>query len=232
MIHRRPADERGRANFGWLDSRHSFSFGEYYDPRYMGFRSLRVINEDKVLPGHGFPTHPHRDMEIISYVINGELEHRDSMGTGSVIRRGDLQRMSAGTGVLHSEANPSRTAGVHFLQIWLLPESKGIQPSYEQKFFDDASKQNQLRVVASRDARDGAVTIHQDVDLYSALLTAGTSVTHPLRPGRHAWIQMVKGAGTLNGVELRQGDGAAMSEEPAVELTASEDVEFLLFDMA
>lgn len=232
MIYRRPAGERGRANFGWLDSKHSFSFGEYYDPRFMGFRTLRVINEDKVLPGHGFPTHPHRDMEIISYVIEGELEHRDSMGTGSVIRRGDVQRMSAGTGVLHSEMNPSRTKGVHFLQIWLLPESKGIQPSYEQKFFDDASKQNTLRVVASRDARDGAVKIHQDVELYAGLLASGASLTHTLRPGRHAWVQMVKGAATLNGVALGQGDGVALSEEPAVELTATEDVEVLLFDMA
>ena len=165
MIVRRPAAARGRADFGWLDSRHSFSFGEYYDPDHMGFRALRVINEDKVKPGYGFGTHPHRDMEIISYVLEGSLAHRDSMGTGSVITPGDVQRMSAGTGVLHSEMNPSSSDGVHFLQIWLLPEARGLEPSYEQKRFEPADKQGRLRLVGARDARDGAVRIHQDVDL-------------------------------------------------------------------
>jgi redox-sensitive bicupin YhaK (pirin superfamily) len=232
MIVRRPADERGRADFGWLDSRHTFSFGEYYDPRHMGFRALRVINEDRVKPGHGFGTHPHRDMEIISYVLEGELEHRDSMGTGSVIRPGDVQRMSAGTGVLHSEMNPSPTSSVHFLQIWLLPEQRGIEPSYEQKRFEAEEKRGRLRLVASREARDGAVRIHQDVDLYAGLFTAGDGVRFPLRPGRHAWIQVAQGAVTLNGETLAQGDGAAVVEEDRLDLQAPEHAEILVFDLA
>jgi redox-sensitive bicupin YhaK (pirin superfamily) len=232
MIVRRPANERGHSDLGWLDSRHTFSFADYYDPRYMGFRALRVINEDKVKPGYGFGTHPHRDMEIISYVLDGALAHRDSMGTGSVIRPGDVQRMSAGTGVLHSEMNPSQSEGVHFLQIWLMPESRGIQPSYEEKRFDAAEKQGRLRLIAARDARDGAVAIHQDVDLYAGLLKTGEGARLELRPGRHAWIQVAQGGLTLNGQALQQGDGAAVSEEAALELTATADSEVLVFDLA
>ena len=232
MIVKRPAAERGRADFGWLDSRHTFSFGEYYDPRYMGFRALRVINEDRVKPGYGFPTHPHRDMEIISYVLEGALAHKDSMGTGSVIRAGDVQRMSAGTGVLHSEMNPSPSEPVHFLQIWLMPDQRGIKPSYEEKRFDTAEKQGRLRLVASRDARDGALGINQDVDLYAGVLEAGATTRLDLRPGRHAWLQVARGAVTLNGQRLDQGDGAAMSDEPSLDVAASEDAEILVFDLA
>ncbi|MBM3818249.1 MAG: pirin family protein [Acidimicrobiia bacterium] len=232
MIARRPAHERGRADFGWLDSRHTFSFGEYYDPRYMGFRALRVINEDRVKPGHGFGTHPHRDMEIVSYVLEGELAHRDSMGTGSVIRPGDVQRMSAGTGVLHSEMNPSATAPVHFLQIWLLPEARGIEPSYEQKRFEPHEKQGRLTLIASREARDGAITIHQDVDLYAGLFKAGEGVRFALRSGRHAWIQVAQGSVILNGETLQQGDGAAVVQEDALDLQAPGDAEILVFDLA
>ncbi|MEQ1575270.1 MAG: pirin family protein, partial [Vicinamibacterales bacterium] len=217
MIVRRPAAERGRADFGWLDSRHTFSFGEYYDPRYMGFRALRVINEDRVKPGHGFGTHPHRDMEIISYVLEGELGHKDSMGTGSVILPGDVQRMSAGTGVLHSEMNPSPNNPVHFLQIWLMPAARGIEPSYEQKTFAAAEKRGRLRLVAAHDGREGALTIHQDADLYAGVLGAGEGTRFELRPGRHAWVQVVRGAVTLNGEALNQGDGAAVSEESALD---------------
>ena len=232
MIVRRPAAERGRADFGWLDSRHSFSFGEYYDPDHMGFRALRVINEDRVKPGYGFGTHPHRDMEIISYVLEGSLAHRDSMGTGSVITPGDIQRMSAGTGVLHSEMNPSKSDGVHFLQIWLLPEARGLEPSYEQKRFEPADKQGRLRLVAAGDARDGAVRIHQDVDLYSGVFAAGERTRLPLRPGRHAWVQVARGSATLNGQALAQGDGAAVSDEAALDLTATDAAEILVFDLA
>jgi quercetin 2,3-dioxygenase len=232
MIVKRPAEERGRADFGWLDSRHTFSFGEYYDPRHMGFRALRVINEDRVKPGYGFPTHPHRDMEIISYVLEGALAHRDSMGTGSVIRPGDVQRMSAGTGVLHSEMNPSPTEPVHFLQIWLMPAERGITPSYEEKRFDAAEKQGRLRLVASRDARDGALAIHQDVDLYAGILEHGESARLEMRPGRHAWLQVARGAVTVNGEALNQGDGAAVSDEAALELAATDNAEVLVFDLA
>jgi redox-sensitive bicupin YhaK (pirin superfamily) len=232
MIVRRPAEERGRADFGWLDSRHTFSFGEYHDPRHMGFRALRVINEDRVRPGYGFGTHPHQDMEIVSYVLDGALEHKDSMGTGSVIRPGDVQRMSAGTGVLHSEMNPSPNDPVHFLQTWLLPERRGIEPSYEQKRFDGSEKESQLKLVASRDARDGAVTIHQDVDLYAGIFTDGEGTRFELRPGRHAWIQVARGSVTLNGQELKQGDGAAISDEQLLDLTATGDAEILVFDLA
>ena len=232
MIVKRPAAERGRADFGWLDSRHTFSFGEYYDPRYMGFRALRVINEDRVKPGYGFPTHPHRDMEIISYVLEGELAHRDSMGTGSVIRPGDVQRMSAGTGVLHSEMNPSKTNPVHFLQIWLMPDQRGIPPSYEEKRFDSADKEGRLRLVAAPDARDGALAINQDVDLYAGVFKAGESTRFELRPGRHAWLQVARGGLTLNGELLKQGDGAAVSDEAALDVKATEDAEILVFDLA
>lgn len=232
MIAIRKAAERGHADHGWLDTRHTFSFADYYDERYLGFRGLRVINEDRVRPGQGFPTHGHRDMEIVSYVLAGALEHKDSMGTGSVIRPGDVQRMSAGTGVLHSEMNPSPNDPVHFLQIWLLPERRGIEPGYEQKRFDASEKEGRLKLVASRDARDGAVTIHQDVDLYAGIFTDGERARFELRPGRHAWIQVARGGVTVNGQELKQGDGAAVSNEQLLDLTATEDAEILLFDLA
>jgi quercetin 2,3-dioxygenase len=232
MITVRPAGERGRAEIGWLDSRHTFSFSDYHDPKHMGFRALRVINEDRVAPGRGFGTHPHRDMEILSYVLEGELKHQDSMGTGSVIRPGDVQRMSAGTGVRHSEENASKTEPVHFLQIWIVPEKAGIPPSYEQKTFPDAERTNQLRLVASRDGRDGALTVHQDVALHAGKLEAGAAVSHPLAPGRHAWVQVTRGAIDLGGKRLAAGDGAAVSDESALALKAIEASEVLVFDLA
>ncbi len=233
MLTLRKAEERGRANFGWLDSRHSFSFGHYYDPDHMGFGPLRVINDDRVAPGGGFPTHPHSDMEIISYVLEGGLEHRDSLGTGSIIRPGDVQRMSAGTGVRHSEFNASKTEPVHFLQIWIMPERDGLQPSYEQKSFAPEEKRNRLRLVGSRDGRDGSVTIHQDVDLYATLPGDGETVHHELKPGRVAWLQVASGTVKLNGEQLYHGDGAAIDEPGMLELTGtSADAEVLLFDMA
>lgn len=233
MIILRPAQERGTAYFGWLDSRHTFSFGEYYDPNHMGFANLRVINEDKVSPGQGFGTHGHRDMEIISYVLEGALEHKDSIGTGSVIRPGDVQRMSAGTGIRHSEYNASKTEPVHFLQIWILPERQGIAPGYEQKTFTELEKRGQLRLVGSRDGRDGSITIHQDVDLYAAALHEGDEVNHTLVNGRAAWLQVVRGAVQLKGQMLTAGDGAAISDESLITLRgAANDAEVLLFDMA
>ena len=227
----RRADERGHADHGWLDSRHTFSFADYYDPAHMGFRALRVINQDRVLAGQGFGTHPHRDMEIVSYVLEGALEHKDSMGTSSVIRPGDVQRMTAGTGVLHSEYNPSRKDPVHFLQIWILPEKKGLKPGYEQKAFPEAERRNRLRLVASRDGRDGSLTIHQDAELYTTLLQKGQRVAHLLRPGRHAWVQVTRGGITLNGTAMSAGDGAAVSGETSLEFGASEDAEVLMFDL-
>jgi len=232
MIAVRPAAERGIANFGWLDSRHSFSFGHYYDPRHMGFGPLRVINEDRVRPGAGFDTHGHSDMEIISYVLEGALEHKDSIGTGSVIRPGDVQRMSAGSGIRHSEFNPSNSEPVHFLQIWLLPNEEGLTPSYEQKTFADGEKRGRLRLVASRDGRDGSVRIHQDANLYASLLDKEEAVTHALAAGRRGWIQVVRGAIEVNGKSLRAGDGAAASDVSALTVTATADgSEFLLFDL-
>ena len=232
MIVRRPAEERGRGNHGWLDSRHTFSFADYHDPAHMGFRALRVINEDRVQAGRGFGTHPHRDMEIISYVLEGELGHQDSLGTGSVIRPGDVQRMSAGTGVRHSEMNNSPTSPVHFLQIWLMPERRGVPPQYEQKRFEPAEKQGRLRLVASRDGRQGSVSVNQDVDLYSGLFKAGEGTRLDLRPGRHAWIQVARGEVTVNGETLHQGDGAAVSDESTLEITSTADAEVLVFDLA
>jgi quercetin 2,3-dioxygenase len=231
MITRRLAQERGHARHGWLDSYHTFSFADYYDPRYTGFRTLRVINEDRVQPGRGFGTHPHRDMEIISYVLEGALEHKDSLGTGSIIRPGEVQRMSAGTGVTHSEFNPSPVEPVHFLQIWILPERVGLPPSYEQRAFPAAEKQGTLRLVASRDGREGSVTIHQAVDLYTSVLAPGETVTHRLAPGRHAWVQVARGVLTLNDTALSAGDGAAVSEEALLTLTATAQAEVLLFDL-
>ena len=232
MITVRHRDERGAVDMGWLNSRHSFSFGHYHDPAHMGFRALRVINEDRVIPGAGFPTHGHADMEIISYVLDGALEHKDTLGTSSVIRPGEVQRMSAGTGIRHSEYNASKTEAVHFLQIWILPGAAGMAPGYEQKVFPAAEKQGRLRLVGSPDGRDGSVTIHQDVDLYATLLKDGDSVTHRLRPGRHAWVQVARGRVSLNGVPLKEGDGAAVRDEAALALVAETDAEVLLFDLA
>ena len=231
MIAVRPAAERGHADHGWLDTRHTFSFASYHDPRHMGFRSLRVINEDRVQPAEGFGTHAHRDMEILTWVLEGALEHKDSMGNGSVIRPGDLQRMSAGTGVTHSEFNPSREAPVHFLQIWLLPRERGLPPGYEQKRFPQESRRGRLRLIAAGDGREGAVTIHQDADVWTALLQPGESLSHRLAPGRYAWVHVARGAVSLNGSTLGAGDGAAVSDESALEITAAAGAEVLLFDL-
>jgi redox-sensitive bicupin YhaK (pirin superfamily) len=232
MISVRRAADRGSANFGWLDSRHTFSFGEYHDPRQMGFGPLRVINEDRVSPGQGFGTHGHADMEIISYVLEGALEHKDSIGTGSVIRPGDVQIMSAGTGIRHSEFNHSKTETVHFLQIWVVPDRKGIAPRYEQKNFPDADKRGRLRLVGSSDGRDGSVVIHQDVKLLASVLDAGERVTHALPSGRKAWVQVVRGVVAINGCDLDAGDGAAIEGEPALDLMAKAGgAEILLFDL-
>ncbi len=233
MLNHRKAEERGRANLGWLDSRHTFSFGHYYDPKHMGVGPLRVINDDRVAPGAGFPTHPHSDMEIISYVLEGGLAHRDSIGTGSVIQPGDVQRMSAGTGIRHSEFNASDSKPVHFLQIWIIPEQDGLAPSYEQKTFDADAKRGKLKLLGSRDGRDGSVTIHRDVDLYATLPGDGGTVTHKLADGRIGWVQVAQGTATLNGEELRPGDGVALGAGETIALTGtSGDTEILLFDMA
>jgi len=232
MITLRPGAERGRSERDWLSSRHTFSFADYDDPRHMGFRSLRVINEDRVQPGAGFPTHGHRDLEIVTYVVAGALEHKDSLGTGSVIRPGDVQRMTAGTGVTHSEYNPSRSEPVHLLQIWILPERQGLPPGYEQRAFPPTEMQGRLRLVAARDGREGSVTVHQDARLFAARLAAGDKVVHRLPPGRHAWLQLVRGALALNGTTLRQGDGAAVSDEARLDIRALEPAELLLFDLS
>ena len=233
MITIRSAKERGAANFGWLDSRHTFSFGNYYDPNHMGFATLRVINEDKMQPDQGFGSHSHRDMEITSYVLEGALEHQDSIGNGSVIRPGDVQRMSAGAGIMHSEYNASKTDPVHFLQIWILPDQRGREPSYEQTHFTAAEKQGRLRLVGSQDGRDGSVTIHQDVDLYATYLSNGDQVAHRIAHGRLVWVQVARGAVSLNGQPLSAGDGAAVSEETSITFTGTADkVEVLVFDMA
>ena len=232
MIAIRPAQARGTAHLGWLDSRHSFSFGDYYDPNHMGFGPLRVINEDRVQPGAGFGTHGHSDMEIISYVLEGALEHKDSIGTGSVMRPGDVQRMSAGTGIRHSEFNHSKSEPVHFLQIWLLPEKQGLAPGYEQKTFADGEKRGRFRLVASRDGRDGSLVVHQDADIYASLLNEGEQARHVLPTGRKGWLQIARGAADLNGQALRAGDGAAVEGEPALTVTASASgTEVLLFDL-
>ena len=232
MINVRHAGERGRADFGWLDSRHTFSFGDYHDPRHMGFGALRVINEDRVKPGQGFGTHGHRDMEILSYVLEGALEHKDSIGTGSVIRPGDVQIMSAGTGIRHSEFNPSQTEPVHFLQIWVIPGREGITPRYEQKTFSDARKRARLLTVGSPDGRDGSVVIHQDVELMASILAAGETVSRRLQAGRKAWLQIVRGAVDVNGLGLVAGDGAALEGEPGLEITGTgSSTELLLFDL-
>jgi quercetin 2,3-dioxygenase len=232
MIIVRPAEERGVANFGWLDSRHTFSFGHYYDPRHMGIGALRVINDDRVAPGGGFDTHAHQDMEIISYVLEGAMEHQDSIGTGSVIRPGDVQRMTAGTGIAHSEFNHSRAEPVHFLQIWIVPERKGLEPGYEQKTFPLEERRGKARLVASRDGRDGSLTVHQDIDLYTSVLEAGDEVAIALRPERSAWVQVARGAVTLNGTDLKEGDGAAVFDTATLTLTSDTESEVLVFDLA
>ena len=232
MITLRPANERGGGDHGWLNTRHTFSFSDYYDPRHMGFRDLRVINEDRVAPGRGFGAHAHRDMEILSYVVSGGLEHKDSMGNGEVIRPHEWQRMSAGTGVRHSEANASPSEPVHFYQIWILPEAEGIPPGYEQRLFAPEDKTGRLRLVASRDGREGSLKIHQDVSVYNAILGSGDAVEYRLGAGRHAWLQVIKGAVGLNGNRLSAGDGAAISEESALTIQASDDSEVVLFDLA
>jgi len=231
MIKIRRSKERGHANHGWLDTHYTFSFSDYYDPRFMGFRDLRVINEDFIEPDQGFPKHGHRDMEIITYMISGELSHRDSMGNGETIHPNEVQRMTAGTGVLHSEYS-SPTDRTHLLQIWILPEKERLQPSYEQKYFLPEEKQGKLRLIASRGGSDGSVHINQDVKVYASVLSEGRSVTHDIAEGRHAWIQLISGALSVNGYTLEAGDGAAVSDESHLKLAAHMDnTEFLLFDL-
>lgn len=222
---------RGHVQTGWLDSYHTFSFGSFYDPNRMGFRSLRVINEDRVAPGAGFPTHGHRDMEILTYVLEGAVEHKDSLGTGSIIHPGDVQIMSAGTGISHSEFNPSPTEPLHLLQIWILPEQQGLTPRYEQKTFPLEEKRGKLRLIAARDGRDGAVTIYQDVDLYTSVLEDGDVVNYQVKPGRYAWLQIARGIVDLNGEELRAGDGVQINGEEQLEISTNIGGEILLFDL-
>ena len=229
MITIRKAEERGYANYGWLDTYHTFSFAQYYDPQQINFRSLRVINEDKVIGGKGFHTHGHHDMEILTYVLEGELEHQDSLGTGSVIRHGEIQRMSAGTGIKHSEFNHSATNTLHLLQIWIIPDQKNLEPSYEQKAI--AFSPHTLQLIASPTGAGNAVKVHQDVNLYAGILPLGQSLTHPLDGGRYGWLQVARGQITLNGVHLRAGDGAAISEETSLAIQSLEDSEILLFDL-
>ena len=231
MITFRDRMARGQSRTGWLDSRHTFSFADYYDPAQEGFRSLRVINEDRVIPGAGFPRHGHRDMEIISYVLEGELEHKDSLGNGTVIRPGEVQRMTAGTGILHSEFNPSKTEPVHFLQIWIEPDRTGLAPGYEQKSFPVSERRGRLRLVASPGGEGGAVRVHQDARLFVANLAEGERVEHGLAPGRGAWLQVARGIVALNGTEMRESDGAAVEDEPLLAIEAETDVEILLFDL-
>jgi quercetin 2,3-dioxygenase len=232
MITIRKSDDRGRANHGWLDTHFTFSFADYFDPEHVQFRTLRVMNDDRVAGGGGFPMHPHRDMEIVTYVLEGALQHRDSMGNGSVIKPGDIQYMSAGTGVTHSEANASKTEPVHLYQIWMMPDKRGHQPAYDQKNFTEAEKRGKLRLLASPDGRGGSVKIRQDNDLYATVLGAGESVQHALRPDRHAYVQVARGSVQLNGKPLETGDGAAISAEKSLQLTGVKDAEVLLFDLA
>jgi redox-sensitive bicupin YhaK (pirin superfamily) len=231
MISLRKAAERGHANHGWLDTYHSFSFADYYDPDHMGFASLRVINEDRVAPGEGFPTHGHRDMEIITYVLEGSLQHKDSMGNGSVIRPGDVQRMSAGTGITHSESNASESEFVHLLQIWIIPDKTGVVPSYEQKYFAPGEKQHQLRLIASPDGRDGSVRIEHDGFVYASLLDGGDELNHILAPGRKAYVQVARGALSVNGKKVNAGDGVMLEDEHEARLSDAKHAEVLLFDL-
>jgi len=232
VITLRRSQDRGRFDHGWLDTRHTFSFGDYHDPEHMGFRSLRVLNEDRVAPGEGFPTHSHRDMEIVTWVLEGALEHRDSLGNGAVVRPGEAQRMSAGTGVTHSESNASRSEMLHFLQIWIVPERRGLPPGYEQRSFSEEQRRGRLLLVGSRDGRDGSVVIHQDVLVYAGLLGAGERTSCPLGPGRHAWVHVARGEAAVHGHVLAEGDAAAASGEPAIDLSGRRDAEILLFDLA
>lgn len=232
MINVRKANDRGHANHGWLDTYHTFSFAGYVDRDHVQFRSLRVMNEDRVAPGQGFGTHPHNDMEIVTYVLEGALEHKDSMGNGEVLRPGEFQRMTAGTGITHSEFNPSADEPVHLYQIWLFPDRKGHTPSYEQKRFPDEQLSNRLRVVASPDAEDGSLMIHQDAKVFLSKLDAGAVVEHPLGESRHAWLQVLRGKVTLNGQSLATSDGAAVSEERMLKIEADKDAEIMLFDLA
>ena len=222
---------RGQTRTGWLDSRHTFSFGQYQDPMHMGFRSLRVINEDRVIPGAGFPRHGHSDMEIISYVLEGALEHNDSLGNGTVIRPGDVQLMSAGTGILHSEFNPSQAEPMHFLQMWIIPDRAGLPPSYQQKACPVEKRRGHLRLVAAPDGRNNTVTVHQDARLFVANLEANERVVHEIERGRGLWLQLARGIVTVNGAEMREGDGAAVEDEPAIAIEADTDAKFLLFDL-
>ncbi|MEX1028312.1 MAG: pirin family protein [Candidatus Paceibacterota bacterium] len=231
MIQIRKAEERGHADHGWLNTHHTFSFSTYQDPNHMHFRSLRVMNEDWVSPDQGFGTHPHRDMEIVTYVLEGALEHKDSMGNGEVLRPGEFQRMSAGTGITHSEFNPSKTEPVHLYQIWLFPQQKGIEPSYEQKYFPEDQRHNQLRLVASQDAAEGSLLIHQDARIYLSSIDAGKELSYPLPAGRHAWLQVLRGSVSLNGHELKTSDGAAVSEEALLKILAKQSAEIMLFDL-
>src|SRR5437764_7395490 len=231
MFKKRPANERGGGDHGWLNTRHTFSFNDYYDPDYMEFRVLRVVNEDRVQPGRGFGTHGHRDMEIITYVLKGALAHKDSLGTGSVLRPGEFQHMTAGTGIRHSEFNPSETELVHFYQIWIVPERQGLRPSYDQRAFPEGERRGRLRVVASPDGRDGSLTIRQDAEVFLSSLDENQQVTHELEPGRYAWLQVLRGAVQLNGLSLAAGDGVAVSEESALLVRATEPSEVMLFDL-
>ena len=231
MITIRRSEERGRENYGWLDTRHTFSFGDYYDPEHMGFRALRVINDDRVAPGAGFPSHPHQNMEILTYVLEGALEHKDSMGHGSVIRPGEVQRMSAGTGILHSEYNHSKTEPLRFLQIWIIPNRNGIAPSYEQKAFASAERQGRLRLVASPNGEEGSMMLHQDALIYAASLAGGDRIEHRLALGRHAWIHVARGRVRVNDHDLDEGDGASFSGHASIEFSGIDDAELLFFDL-
>jgi quercetin 2,3-dioxygenase len=232
MIAVRKSQDRGHFDHGWLNTYFTFSFADYYDPKHVHFRTLRVLNDDRIAPGEGFPTHPHRDMEIVTYVLDGALEHRDSMGTGSVIRPGDVQYMSAGTGVTHSEFNASDNEPVHLLQIWMFPEKQGLKPIYGQKNFSEDEKHGKLRLLISPDGRDGSIKIRQNNELYATVLDKGEAVRHELKPDRHAYVQVARGKVALNGKQLEEGDGAAISAEKAVELTGVDNAEVLLFDLA
>ncbi len=232
MIALRKSNQRGHADHGWLNTYHTFSFASYYDPAHLGFRSVRVMNEDRVAPGQGFGTHPHKDMEIVSYVLEGALEHQDSLGNGAVLRPGEFQRITAGTGITHSEFNPSKAQSAHFYQIWLLPQLDGLAPSYEQKRFDESELRNALRIVASPDGENGALTIHQDVRIHLSKLDAGKSVERGQSPGRHAWLQVLRGTVALNGHAMDTSDGAGISQESRLVIDASTDAEIMLFDLA
>ena len=232
MISIRKSKERGHFDHGWLNTYHTFSFDQYYDPRYMGFRNLRVINEDFVAAGRGFPTHGHRDMEIITYILEGALKHEDSMGNGSIIRPGDVQRMTAGTGVRHSEKNASNTERVHLLQIWILPHTVDLPPGYEQKAFTDDERRGQLRLIASEDGRDGSVEVHQDISLFASILGAGQEVERTMNEARYAWIQVARGSISVNGENADQGDGVIVVGESNLKIKAQDDAEILLFDLA